>query len=78
MTELVPPELLDHMRGHVTPQAGEDVSDFDDLDDDELSNYIANAKEVINNKAKIKLCVGVGVCVFHSVCLSSPTICTGG
>lgn len=65
MTELVPPELLDHMRGHVTPQAGEDVSDFDDLDDDELSNYIANAKEVINNKAKIKLCV----CVCSIVCV---------
>ena len=46
MAELVPPELLDHMRSHVTAQTGEDGSDFDDLDDDELSNYIANEKEV--------------------------------
>ena len=30
----------------MTAQTGEDGSDFDDLDDDELSNYIANEKEV--------------------------------
>ena len=30
----------------MTVQNGEDGSDFDDLDDDKLSNYIANEKEV--------------------------------
>ena len=54
MVEPIPQELLDHMRSHVTTHE-DDGSDFDDLDDDELSNYIATEKEV---------CVSVPVYVY--------------
>ena len=72
MAELVPPELLDHMRSHVTAQTGEDGSNFDDLDDDELSNYIANEKEVRSQQFTDSylraMCACVCMCVYVYVC----------